>query len=88
VGAGSIDFHRTERDALVNQLKKGLRLVPLRGLVTKAGRRLKRETVYENDPLASYGIMSKETFLKYYDMGFRNINAYAAAYTIGLIDLP
>ncbi len=87
VGAGNADFRRTERDTVFNYVKEAAKRTPLRSLIVNVGRKLKRETQYENNSLATYGVMSKETFLKYYDMEFGGINAYLAAHAIGLVDL-
>lgn len=81
------EFRRTERDAAYSRIKKLAKQTPFRGVATWLYRRIKKETDYERHSIAWYGIMSKNTFKKYYHNGYIHIDMYLVLYEMGLIDL-
>jgi asparagine synthase (glutamine-hydrolysing) len=86
VGTGNRAFYGTERDTMSARIKEAAKQTPLKDAGTWLYRKLKRETEYENHPMAWYGIMPKEVFRKYYHKGYVGLNTYLAPHTIGVID--
>lgn len=76
------------KESNINGLKEFIMMTPLRGFAKWAYRKFKTSnSVYENHPKAWYGIMSTETFRRYYVDGYETINSFLAMDIVGAIDL-
>lgn len=80
-------FQHTEMDSSLNRIGKAAKQSPFRSAATWLYRRFKRATEYSNHPMGWYGIMSEDTFRRYYHKGYVTIDMYLVLYQMGLIDL-
>jgi asparagine synthase (glutamine-hydrolysing) len=87
LGSEHEEFQRTERDTMHSRMKNATKRTPFMRAARWLYRKFKKAMEYEKHPMAWYGVMSKDTFLRYYHEGYVSIDMYLVLYEMDLIDL-